>query len=338
MSEKVGNLSNQDFSDRISRIGPPKRTAPLNQYQISDILCCLPESLLDFFCLYGIGDYFNRRVQYCYPLEFSPVLALIFGKDDEFSPEDCFVVGYSAFGRLLCWSQRQDVFFIDLVDLRLTSRKLAPAVFGNMDGLPARERSGDPNLLARSLLPFEPEDYEEFDANGQPMFERCVAMHGPLERGECYGYFPAIATVGLDSPMRRVENIRRIPALEHFAILAQLGTFHLMRLERGRYTSVRPIGYRAVPRGRPHRTHTTCTIIVRASGIPIQRHTDICTPNNGNCPGEYIYAQSTEVIPAPDGGMNKTKPGMSVPGTGQATDCRRPAKQSPSSTKTTAAS
>ena len=40
---------------------------------------------------------------------------------------------------------------------------------------------------------------------------------------------------------------------------------------------------------------------MRASGIPIQRHTDICTPNNGNCPGEYIHVQSTETTPAPDG-------------------------------------
>jgi hypothetical protein len=92
------------------------------------------------------------------------------------------------------------------------------------------------------MLPSENKTYEEFDSLDQPMFDRCVAAHGPLERGECYGYFPAVATVGLDSPMRRLENIRRVKALEHFAILAQLGTFHLMKLERGAYVSVRPIG------------------------------------------------------------------------------------------------
>ena len=45
----------------------------------------------------------------------------------------------------------------------------------------------------------------------------------------------------------------------------------------------------------------TSSAIVRANGIPIQRHTDTCTLNNGNCPGEYIHVQSTETTPAPDG-------------------------------------
>ncbi len=229
------------FVDTIANIGPPQRCVALVKEQEFRLSKILPGSFMDFFRQHGIGDFFDRRIQYCDPGEFSQVLGLLFRSDEEFSHSDCFVVGYSAFGRLICWSRRHAQFEIDLVDMRVTSRKLAPASFVSLPG-PVRERSTDENVLARSLLPSRSKNYEEFDANGQPMFERCVAMHGPLERGECYGYFPAIATVGLDSPMRRVENIRRVPALEHFAILAQLGTFHLMRLERGRYTAVRPIG------------------------------------------------------------------------------------------------
>lgn len=45
----------------------------------------------------------------------------------------------------------------------------------------------------------------------------------------------------------------------------------------------------------------TSSTIVRANGIPVQRHTDRCTLNNGNCPGEYVHVKSTAVHPAPDG-------------------------------------
>ncbi len=44
----------------------------------------------------------------------------------------------------------------------------------------------------------------------------------------------------------------------------------------------------------------TSSTIVRANGIPVQRHTDRCTLNSGNCPGEYVHVKSTETTPAPD--------------------------------------
>lgn len=232
----------KNFSDRVARIGSPQRCIPLTAEQDARLSRRLPDSFMEFLRTFGFGDYFNRKLQYCDPAEFSPVLALVFGADPDFSHKDCFVIGHSAFGRLVCWSERHDHFEIDLVDMRLTSSKLAPTQLVLPAHLANRERSTDPNVLARSLLPYESKDYEEFDVLDQPMFDRCCAMHGDLERAECYGYFPAIATVGLNSPTRRAENIKRVAALEHFAILAQLGTFHLMRLERGQYTAVRSIG------------------------------------------------------------------------------------------------
>jgi hypothetical protein len=232
----------KNFSDRIERIGPPQRCEPLTPEQDSRLSRQLPNSFMEFLRVFGFGDYFDRKVQYCDPEVFSSILALIFGADPDFSHRDCFVVGYSAFGRLVCWSQRHDHFEIDLVDMRLTSSKLAPTQLVLPAHLAGRERSRDPDLLARSLLPYDNKDYEEFDVQDEPMFARCRTAHGDLERGQCYGYFPAIATVGLDSPMRRVENIQRVASLEHFAILAQMGTFHLMKLERGRYSALRPIG------------------------------------------------------------------------------------------------
>ena len=45
----------------------------------------------------------------------------------------------------------------------------------------------------------------------------------------------------------------------------------------------------------------TSSTIVKANGQWVQRHTDRCTLNKGNAPGEYVYVKSTETDKAPDG-------------------------------------
>ena len=45
---------------------------------------------------------------------------------------------------------------------------------------------------------------------------------------------------------------------------------------------------------------TGASSVVRVEGNPIIRHRDPCTLNAGNCPGEYIHVESTQVDLAPD--------------------------------------
>ncbi|POO56710.1 PAAR-like domain-containing protein [Agrobacterium rosae] len=54
----------------------------------------------------------------------------------------------------------------------------------------------------------------------------------------------------------------------------------------------------------------TSSAIVRANGIPVQRHADKCTLNNGNCPGEYVHVKSTEVHSPPDGNDEQNRGGF----------------------------
>jgi hypothetical protein len=44
----------------------------------------------------------------------------------------------------------------------------------------------------------------------------------------------------------------------------------------------------------------TSSDTVRVNGIPTQRHSDRCTMNNGNCPGEYVHVQSVDTHSPPD--------------------------------------
>lgn len=51
----------------------------------------------------------------------------------------------------------------------------------------------------------------------------------------------------------------------------------------------------------------TSSPIVKVNGIPIQRHADRCTLNNGNTEGEYCYVNSTETKEAPDAADNQDR-------------------------------
>ncbi len=44
----------------------------------------------------------------------------------------------------------------------------------------------------------------------------------------------------------------------------------------------------------------TSSPTVFANGVPVQRHADRCTLNNGNCPGEYVHVRNDAVVAAPD--------------------------------------
>jgi len=51
----------------------------------------------------------------------------------------------------------------------------------------------------------------------------------------------------------------------------------------------------------------TSSPIVRANGVPIQRHGNRCTLNKGNTDGEYCYVESTDTRKAPDGNDEQNK-------------------------------
>lgn len=132
------------------------------------------------------------------------------------------------------------------------SSKLAPSPLLSRPGAPKRERSTYQNVLARNLLPFRPDSYEEYDADGEPMFARCMAALGALERGECYGFFPASASADPFGQARSVESVRRVRAraLRH-ACATRTGPSHPCRARRPSFRSADwlsgTIGYRFDP-------------------------------------------------------------------------------------------
>ena len=66
-------------------------------------------------------------------------------------------------------------------------------------------------------------EFFEHTENSKPLFTRALRKCGALEFGECYGFFPALGLGGLGV----LSELRRVRALEHFAIIAQLEPIEL---------------------------------------------------------------------------------------------------------------
>jgi len=222
----------ENFQYCLDEYNPSGKAEKLTAEQITRLEMLLPQPIMDFLKVHGFESFHNGLFQMCDPQIMRPLLAMIFKGDKDFHHRDCLVIGYTAFGQLICWSNILDDFYIFLPENTVYSRRLAR---------PDAVVKASKDHIASGIIP-DAEDVDFLDIMGNPMYEACQKAHGKLESGECYGFFPALAISGVFGPFRRVENIKRVKALEHFSILAQMDTFYLVHLASEGYVPVRPIG------------------------------------------------------------------------------------------------
>lgn len=233
----------QNFRDQISDIGPPDHGKPVTKEQIAYFVRHFPQSYIDFVLKYGLGSYFDRGIQFIDPEEYRPLMALILKADPDMSHENCHLVSYTAFGQLMCWSEKYWAISINLLQYEIWNSRLFPSEFGHTKILPSPKIKPSANSIAWSVLPDEEDDRELWDIWNDPMFDRCVAQNGALDAGECFGFFPSLGMTGYNSRSRVVENTKRVKALEHFCMIAQMQDFRLTRIgPRGKKEYLRVVG------------------------------------------------------------------------------------------------
>jgi hypothetical protein len=240
MSIKYSDL-HEEYQGLADDLGPPCERQPLSAEDLDYIADRLPPRLVEFMEYSGKATYLEGAVTVCNPREMAPILALVFKADRDLNHRDCTVVSYSAFGTLDLWSSRYGSPRIMLAEGEISSQALAPVQFA-AGLIPKPKGEPDPNIVSAGSVIDRIESADFLDYAGQPMFQRCVSAHGQLRLGECYGFFPALGLVGWDSPTRSVAHIRKAPALEHFAILAQLQPFYLTTVGKTGVERVREIG------------------------------------------------------------------------------------------------
>lgn len=222
---------NENFEYYLKNYAPSFPAAGLSDEKKARIASLLPPSLAQFINTYGFVSFHDGLFRLCDPDEFRSILALIFKADKDFHHQDCHVVGCSAFGVLQCWSPKYYKFEIELPLGTLYCRALTVKNWNP---------TASADHIASGIVP-DREDADFLDVAGELMFDPCVSAYGRPDAAECFGFVPALAIAGAYSPLRRVANIKRMSALEHFTILAQLEQFHLVAPGRDDIVAVRPI-------------------------------------------------------------------------------------------------
>ena len=196
--------------------GPVEHTEQVPPEKIERFRGKLPDQLLKYWELYGWGSYGKGLFWLVDPEVYDPVLSAWL-EDTPLMRQDTFsIIGRSAFGQLFLWGTKsgQSLNIIpcwDMIFPRDNSKKVQAGLADD--------------LVRYFFVGLDRENLIEEDAQGRPLFDRALQTLGPLASDEMYGYVPALALGG----EARLENLRKVKAVEHLIILAQLGERTIMR-------------------------------------------------------------------------------------------------------------
>jgi hypothetical protein len=219
----------EDFHYELKKNGYPDKTAPFSDDELNSLPPEFPALIIDFYREYGRCTLRKGLLQVCHPLDLRGVLALIFGADKDFNHNEFHAYAFSAFGDIYFWNSKVGGGEIYLLRGELTCI-----------GITDNSKLGK-YIENQFYTPFslDNEGHDIFDISSNALFKRAVKKLGPLEIGECYGFFPALALGG--SP--ELEYLKRVSAPEHFAIVAQTMEFNLIDVQGyGNSVIVRPVG------------------------------------------------------------------------------------------------
>lgn len=204
---------NANFEYCIKKFGPPAGGEPVPAEVREAYRGRVPESLLDFWEEYGAGLWLDGRFQLVRPDRYQSLVDMILKGDPYFPAETSVLIGYTAFGELLVWENKNYFLDVDLVNKIAYTRHVSP-----------KHPILEPDRSLPSGLSRVDAGYDFFEhGTAKPLFDRALKKCGKLSYGECYGFFPAVGLGGLGV----LDEVRKVRAAEHFAIIAQLEPIEL---------------------------------------------------------------------------------------------------------------
>ena len=222
---------NELFAYKVEKFGAPANAEPFDAAAALQWRNKLPNGLLELWQEYGIGMWANGKFQFCRPDRYDSIVETIFQGDHQFQPSRTHLFGFGAFGDLLLWNE-------DLQNIAIS----LPYLRGSADVSEPDFKAYDQNVAISSTLTRIEADTSltlfENTSSAPPIFNKCRRRFGELEPGECYGLFPALALGGSTD----INSVKRVKALEHFSILAQLGPVRLVDYSGGSTRYIRNLG------------------------------------------------------------------------------------------------
>ena len=204
------------FFYETNGFGPAELIEPCPPALIERLAGKLPEQMLSYWREYGFARYGRGLFWTVNPEEYAPVLEAWL-KDMRLPIRDQFyVLGRSAFGKLLVWGtgSGQSLTIVAPSGLIAPRDQTAKIAEGKGDFLAKRFFGGR-----------DKKSLDQPDASGELLFDRAVEELGVLETGEMYGFEPALGFGG--EP--KLRNLQRVDAVTHLMLLAQLTERIVMR-------------------------------------------------------------------------------------------------------------
>jgi len=196
--------------------GPAIHSQPVTPEKLARFRGKLPDQLLTYWQTYGFSGYGKGLFWIVDPDEWEPALEAWIG-DMPFMEQDAYyVVARSAFGQLFLWGTKSG--------LSLDVKSLWGMIFPRDNS--ERVARGKSDMLVRSFfLGLTAKSLEQKDYLDKPLFGRALGALGPLSPDEMYGFEPALAAGGRAD----LKSMRKVKAVEHLIMLAQLGERQIMR-------------------------------------------------------------------------------------------------------------
>lgn len=216
---------NQKFQYCIKKFGPPIDGEPVPTEVLDQFKTTVPQSMIDFWATYGTGLWLNGKFQLCRPDRYQGLLNLILKNDPDFPANECCLLGYSAFGTLMIWNNKNYELSIELVYKIADTQHLSP----DCRVLPPDR------AIATPLTFVDSGSYDLYDGTEKPkpLFDRTLKKLGRLDYGECYGFVPAVGIGGLGV----LSEVKKMRALEHFGLIAQLDNIKLRYMDTAKNKS-----------------------------------------------------------------------------------------------------
>ena len=196
--------------------GPATLSRPVPAESIAKFKGKLPDQLLSYWQQYGWCGYGSGLFWSVDPDEYEPALEAWIGDTPFMEKDSYYVIARSAFGELFLWGTNSGQ------SLKIMCH------WGML--FPSDEaediKSGKQDFLVRMFFQVKKKaNLDQKDYLDTLLFDRALKTLGPLAPDEMYGFEPALVIGGKAD----LKNLRKVKAVEHLVMLAQLGERQIMR-------------------------------------------------------------------------------------------------------------
>lgn len=210
----------EDFESLVSALPLQEpRTYP-SPDQIEEFKGQLPSRLLSYWREFGWGAFGNGQFWLVNPSDFTNVLRV--WCQNLVDTDGVYVIGRSAFGKLIAWKKGHGKF-MHILPLEHTIYTFSP----NKHVKAGKEDFSLGVMI--SQIDSESMDFE--DHHEKPLFQRALKRLGPVGVDEIYAFEPALALGGA----AQLNSLVKVKMEEHLHFLAELGETEVMHLDTTRH-------------------------------------------------------------------------------------------------------